>query len=144
MMFFDVHSRQLSEVHEWVGIIFVIALLLHLARNWRGMLAMMSSTRSKAIVGGLGAVALLFIIGSVPFGYGVGMAAGMAMDTNSMQRSKSCIGWRAPPSQNWRPHSASAAGKQSRACREAASQWKARTNPSPISPTSKIRNCRNF
>ena len=31
---------------------------------------MMSSTRSRAVVGGLGAVALLFIIGSAPFGYG--------------------------------------------------------------------------
>ena len=76
MMFFDVHSRQLSEVHEWIGVIFVIALLLHLARNWRGMLAMMSSTRSKAIVGGLGAVALVFIIGSAPFGYGGGHGSG--------------------------------------------------------------------
>jgi hypothetical protein len=76
MLFFDVRSRQLFEVHEWVGIIFVVALLFHLARNWRGMLAMMSSTRSKAIVGGLGVVALLFIIGSAPFGYGNGHGGG--------------------------------------------------------------------
>ncbi|MGC9954534.1 MAG: DUF4405 domain-containing protein [Rhizomicrobium sp.] len=76
MLFFDVRSRQLFEVHEWVGMIFVVALLLHLARNWRGMLAMMSSTRNKAIVGGLGVVALLFIIGSTPFGYGNGHGGG--------------------------------------------------------------------
>jgi hypothetical protein len=76
MLFFDMHSRQLFEVHEWVGIIFVVALLLHLVRNWRGLLAMMSSTRNKAIVGGLGAVALLFVIGSAPFGYGGGHGGG--------------------------------------------------------------------
>jgi hypothetical protein len=76
MMFFDVRSRQLSEVHEWVGIIFVVALLLHLVRNWRGLLAMMSSTRNKAIVGGLGAVVLVFIVGSAPFVYGGGHGGG--------------------------------------------------------------------
>jgi hypothetical protein len=70
MLFFDVRSRQLLEVHEWVGVIFVAALLLHVLRNWRGLLAMMSSTQNKAIVGGLGAIALLFVIGSAPFGYG--------------------------------------------------------------------------
>jgi hypothetical protein len=76
MLFFDMRSRQLFEVHEWIGIIFVVALLLHLVRNWRGLLAMMSSTRNKAIVGGLGAVALLFIIGSAPFGYAGGYGGG--------------------------------------------------------------------
>jgi hypothetical protein len=76
MLFWDVRSRQLSEVHEWVGVIFVIALLLHLGRNWRGMLAMLSSPRSKVIVGGLGVVALAFILGSMPFGNGPGHGGG--------------------------------------------------------------------
>jgi hypothetical protein len=86
MMFFDVRSRQLSEVHEWVGIIFVVALLLHLVRNWRGLLAMMSSTLNKAIVGGLGAVALLFIIGSAPFGYGGGHGGGHGRQFHASQQ----------------------------------------------------------
>ncbi len=70
LLFFEVRSGLLSEVHEWVGMLFVAAMLLHLARNWRGLVAMLSAPRNKAIVGGLGAIATLLILASVPFGAG--------------------------------------------------------------------------
>ncbi len=70
LLFFEVRSRLLSEAHEWIGMLFVTAMLLHLARNWRGLVAMLSTPRNKAIVGGLGAIATLLILASVLFDAG--------------------------------------------------------------------------
>jgi Domain of unknown function (DUF4405) len=72
MLFFELRSRTLSEVHEWVGMLFVTAIALHLVRNWRGLLATLSTPRSKAVAVGLGAAAALLILVSLPFGSGRG------------------------------------------------------------------------
>ena len=61
MLFFDIGSHELSDLHEWLGIVFVVVLILHLVRNWRGALAMLSAARIKTIVLGLGAVAVVLI-----------------------------------------------------------------------------------
>ena len=61
MLFLGIGSRELGDLHEWLGIFFVAAMILHLVRNGRGVLAMLSSVRAKAIVAGLGAVAIVLI-----------------------------------------------------------------------------------
>lgn len=68
MLFFGVRGGPLGDVHEWVGVAFILSLGLHLGRNWRGVLAMLSLPRSKAIVGGLGAVLAVLILAVTPFG----------------------------------------------------------------------------
>ena len=72
MMFFGVRGRLLNGIHEWVGVIFVVTLVLHLARNWRGVLAMLSTTSGKLIAGGLGAAAVILILFALPLGGGAG------------------------------------------------------------------------
>ncbi|MDE2163725.1 MAG: DUF4405 domain-containing protein [Alphaproteobacteria bacterium] len=70
MLFFELRSRTLSEVHEWVGMLFVTAIVLHLVRNWRSLLAMLSTPRSKVVVGGLSTVAALLVLVNLPFSSG--------------------------------------------------------------------------
>lgn len=53
MMFFGIRG-EVSDLHEWIGIAFVAALLLHMVRNWRGVGAMLKTKTSKTIVGTLG------------------------------------------------------------------------------------------
>jgi hypothetical protein len=61
MLFLGIGSRQVGDLHEWLGLAFVAAMILHLVRNWRGMLAMLSAASAKAIVTGLGAAAVVLI-----------------------------------------------------------------------------------
>jgi hypothetical protein len=61
MLFLGIGSREVGDLHEWLGLAFVAAMILHLVRNWRGVLAMLSAARAKAIVTGLGAVAVALI-----------------------------------------------------------------------------------
>lgn len=68
MLLFGVRSGPLGDIHEWIGVAFILSLGLHLARNWRGMLAMLSLPRSKVIVGGLGAALAIVILAVTPFG----------------------------------------------------------------------------
>lgn len=60
----------LGEVHEWLGIAFIVALVLHLARNWRGVLAMLSTRPSKIIMASVGVVTALLIFAALPLGGG--------------------------------------------------------------------------
>ena len=39
LMFFEVRSRMLHGLHEWVGVAFAVAGLLHLILNWRVFVA---------------------------------------------------------------------------------------------------------
>jgi hypothetical protein len=61
MLFLGIGSRELGDLHEWLGLVFVAAMILHFVRNWRGVLAMLSAVRAKAIVTGLGAMAAVLI-----------------------------------------------------------------------------------
>jgi hypothetical protein len=70
LMFFGIRRGLLGEIHEWVGIVFVVALALHLTRNWRGVLVMLSVPRNKVIITLTSVVAAAFIAISLPFGSG--------------------------------------------------------------------------
>jgi hypothetical protein len=69
MLLFGVRGP-LGDVHEWIGVAFIVTLGLHLVRNWRGLLAMLSLPRSKAIVGALGVALAVLILAVTPFGSG--------------------------------------------------------------------------
>lgn len=71
MMFFGLRNHQLGELHEWLGITFLVIAALHICRNWRALLAMLAKAQSKVIVGILGTIAIL-LIGSTFFGGGEG------------------------------------------------------------------------
>jgi hypothetical protein len=72
MLMFGIRG-ELGEVHEWIGVAFVAALLLHMGRNWRGVLAMLKAKPAKAIIGVLGiAFAVLVAITFLPSGEGEG------------------------------------------------------------------------
>lgn len=76
LMFFGVRGGLVGELHEWLGVVFVVALVLHLARNWRGVLAMLKTPSGKLIGGGLGAAAAILILFSAPFGEAGGHGGG--------------------------------------------------------------------
>lgn len=67
MMFFGIRG-EIGDIHEWIGIAFVIALLMHAIRNWPGVKKIMSTVPGKAIVGVLGAAAIALIVTSLPAG----------------------------------------------------------------------------
>jgi hypothetical protein len=72
MMLFGVRG-EIGDLHEWIGIAFVAALLLHMVRNWRGVGAMLKTKTSMAIVGVLGvAFAVLIAFTFLPSGEGQG------------------------------------------------------------------------
>jgi len=78
LLFFGIRSRPLGEVHEWLGIIFVVALLLHLARNWRGVTAMLTAPRAKLATGIAAILVAVYVLSAAPFqgGYGYGHGPG--------------------------------------------------------------------
>jgi hypothetical protein len=70
LLFLGVRGGPLGDIHEWLGIVFIVALVLHLARNWRGVLAMLSTTSGKLIAGGLGVATVALILITLPYGGG--------------------------------------------------------------------------
>lgn len=70
VLLLGLHSRLLMEVHEWIGVVFVAMLALHLVRNWRGLQMMLAAPRSKIAIGATGAIAAFLILASLPFGGG--------------------------------------------------------------------------
>ena len=62
MMLFGIRG-EMGDLHEWIGVAFVAAILMHIVRNWRGLGAMFRSRTSAAIalVGGL-ALATLIVL----------------------------------------------------------------------------------
>jgi hypothetical protein len=75
MMFLGVRSHQLNEIHEWIGIAFVVVAILHLFRNIKSFGLMMAQTRSMVVVGVLGTVAALLIV-TATFSGGAGGGQG--------------------------------------------------------------------
>lgn len=69
-MLFDIRSGATGEIHELAGIVFVIALILHLVRNGRGVKAMLSLPKSKTFVavGGIAAAVLLLLAAPIQSG----------------------------------------------------------------------------
>jgi hypothetical protein len=70
MMLFDVRGGATGDIHEWAGVAFVIALVLHLVRNGRGVKAMLSLPKSKVVVsiGAVVAAVLLLIAAPIQSG----------------------------------------------------------------------------
>ena len=68
LLFFGVRGGPLGDIHEWLGIVFIVALVLHLARNWRGVLAMLSTASGKLIAGGLGVATVALVLIILPYG----------------------------------------------------------------------------
>lgn len=76
LMLFGVRSHAFSEVHQWIGLVFVGALALHLARNWRGVGAMLSAPKSRVFLAVAGVLTALLLITSFPLGGGGGYGHG--------------------------------------------------------------------
>jgi hypothetical protein len=76
LLFFGIRSHPLGEVHEWLGIVFVVALLLHLARNWRGVTAMLSAPRARLATAIGAALVAIYILSAAPFQGGTGHGRG--------------------------------------------------------------------
>ena len=47
MMFFHIAQDKIEGAHEWLGIAFMVAIGLHMARNFKPMLNVVKSNRSK-------------------------------------------------------------------------------------------------
>jgi hypothetical protein len=72
MLFLGIRNHQLGEVHEWVGIGFVVVAILHFFRNGRAMTMMLREPRSKFVIGILGTLTLVIIVGAALSGPGGG------------------------------------------------------------------------
>jgi len=75
MMFFGIRG-ELGDIHEWIGWAFVVALLMHILRNWRGVLGMLRPWTSKAIVGVIGVALAVLVVTHLPNGEGGGHKGG--------------------------------------------------------------------
>jgi hypothetical protein len=62
MLLFGIRG-EMGDIHEWIGVAFVVAILLHIIRNWRALGAMFKSRTSAtiAVVGGLALTALIVL-----------------------------------------------------------------------------------
>jgi hypothetical protein len=72
MLFFGIRNHQLGEIHEWLGIGFVVIAILHLFRNGIGFATMMRRPGSRAVIGILGGACALVILAAGYGGYGFG------------------------------------------------------------------------
>lgn len=61
LMFFGVRGRQLNEIHEWVGIFFVVIAVLHVMRNAKSFTFMLRQKHSKRVIWVLGVVSVLLL-----------------------------------------------------------------------------------
>jgi hypothetical protein len=61
MLFLGVRNHSLSEIHEWIGVLFVVAGIMHFIRNWQGIKAMLLKTQGK-IFTGLGVIAVVAML----------------------------------------------------------------------------------
>jgi hypothetical protein len=67
MLLFGVRG-QIGEIHEWIGVAFVAAILMHIVRNWKGLGHMFQSTAAKATAGIGAAIAIALIVTAFPAG----------------------------------------------------------------------------
>lgn len=67
MMFFKVGERQVKELHEWFGIALVLAVVLHVVRNWSAFKGWFSRSRSMFVSLGIAAVVAAVMVGAASF-----------------------------------------------------------------------------
>lgn len=65
MLFFGLFEDSVKEMHEWIGLAFVAAVILHLARNWIPLQVMMRQKATKASALAVALVAAVFIGGAM-------------------------------------------------------------------------------
>lgn len=67
MLLFGIRG-EMGEIHEWIGVAFVLAILMHIVRNWKPLGFMFKSKGSAAVavIGGLALAAL--IVTHIPTG----------------------------------------------------------------------------
>jgi hypothetical protein len=70
MLLFGIRG-EMGDLHEWIGVAFVVAIVLHIVRNWRalGFLFKSPTSATIAVVGGL-ALAVLIVLHMPMFGEG--------------------------------------------------------------------------
>jgi hypothetical protein len=84
MLLFGIRG-EIGEIHEWIGVAFVAAMVMHIVRNWPGVKKILSSWVGAAIVGGVGAVFAVLIVMAMPSGNGeAGHGGGPWMVVNRM------------------------------------------------------------
>lgn len=72
LIFFELGSHEVKELHEWIGLTFVVAASLHIAWNWRPLLVLLSRVRARATVSVIIVLAALAIIYAATSGEGGG------------------------------------------------------------------------
>ena len=60
MMLFGIRG-EMGDLHEWIGVAFTAAIVMHIVRNWRGLGAMFKSPVA-ATIAGIGGLALTALI----------------------------------------------------------------------------------
>jgi hypothetical protein len=60
-IFFHVGDRFLKGAHEWLSLAFVVAAFLHVARHWRGFVAVMKQRRAHVLLAASGLALALFV-----------------------------------------------------------------------------------
>lgn len=84
MLVFGIRNHALGEVHEWLGIVFIIALLLHLIRNGYGVKNMLSTPLAKGVALVSAVAVIAYVMTAAPFqsghrpGQGYGHGPGYA------------------------------------------------------------------
>lgn len=65
MMLFGIRG-EIGEVHEWLGIAFVAAIVMHIVRNWKGLGFMFKPHATKALVAVASVAAIALIVTAYP------------------------------------------------------------------------------
>lgn len=75
MLLFGIRG-EMGDLHEWIGVAFVAAILMHIVRNWKPLGFMFKSKKpaAVAVIGGL-ALAVLIVL-HIPTGGGQGHGGG--------------------------------------------------------------------
>ncbi|MCP5371935.1 MAG: DUF4405 domain-containing protein [Hyphomicrobiales bacterium] len=70
VMFFGLLHGELKEAHEWLGLAFVLAAVLHLVRNGRAFVTLARKARTQVLAGAAVLALGLFVVLSAPPGGG--------------------------------------------------------------------------
>lgn len=68
LIFFHLGEGVLKGLHEWLGLAFVAASALHVARNWNGFVKIVKTRRTQALIGGIGIATAAFLMVSAQGG----------------------------------------------------------------------------
>ena len=62
MLFFHIAPNTVKHVHEWLGMIFIVAAAWHVARNWRGFVHMLGKKESGVVITLVALVAVIVVV----------------------------------------------------------------------------------